>query len=159
VLLYFPLVARLSFLIGIWTNSPTKAIFISLTTLVAWIVLPVVVLITFFEMFSIRPGDGVAKLLLFSPASIIAFTEFNDLDDLGRNVWATWFLNLMIHGGALTAIIWFTNRNAANMLGRYEVDFAHHSEFSISKIVNEGLGFGDSDSENSTVNPPSHSDG
>lgn len=120
VLLYLPLFAWLSFLIGLWMKTSTRAIFASLAVVITWIILPLPVLISIFEAMHLRPGSPLAMTLLLSPAAVPAFSEMNDLDDLGHFLWLTVIINVLLYGTLLYFVRRLAVGKAAHLLGRAE---------------------------------------
>ena len=122
ILIYLPMIGWLSFLMGLWMNSQAKAIVATMAVIVAWIVLPVLVLISVFEALDINPGSEGAIMLISSPAAVVIFIEFNDINDLNRNVWIVFFLNTLLYVGFMVFFRWWCIRSAAHMLGRSEAE-------------------------------------
>ncbi len=126
VLIMPSMIAWLSFLIGLWMKTSTRAIFTSLAVLTAWIVLPFPVLISCFELFNIRPGDWPATLLMSSPAAMPLFTEVGELDDLTRwanslgMAWGPVILYVLAYGAILFGIRRLALVYAGQLLGRAE---------------------------------------
>jgi len=123
ILIYFSMVAWMSFFIGLWMKTPTRAIFAALSLIVAWVVLPVLMILVLGTLFFDRgPSEGLAYLLLSSPAAMILFSELNDTP---RNVdhFFLWLLNSFFYGSITIALWWLCREKAANMLGRAEKNY------------------------------------
>lgn len=121
VLLSLPLIAWLSFLIGLRMKTSTRAIFASLAAVLSWIILPFPVLISLFEAFHVPQGHPWTMTLLVSPAAVPAFSEMRHLDNLGRSLWLTAILNLILYGALLYVVRRMALKQAARCLGRVEV--------------------------------------
>ena len=122
VALYLPLVAWMSFYIGLRMKTQTRAIFTSLAIIVAWIGLPLIVLISIFEALHMRPGSTAGMLLLVSPATLPAFSEANELDNLGGDPFLLFVLNTVFYAAIALFLRWRCLTQAAQLLGRLEDD-------------------------------------
>ena len=131
--IYLPLVAWLSLFIGIRIRSQSKAIFATLATLVAWCVLPVFFVMLMFEALGWH-GSG-QLFCLASPAAIIPFNEFFDLDEfLARPMgvssrsarataeWVAVILNFTVYGAIMFAIRSLCLTDLDRRLGRSSGD-------------------------------------
>jgi ABC-type transport system involved in multi-copper enzyme maturation permease subunit len=121
--IYLPLVAWLSFLIGLKTRSGGRAIIASLGVIVGWCILPIVfVFLPIMILFSGRtgPDDGLVYLLLLSPATIIPVNEFSELMQFSRTPWLAVTLNFLLYGFFLVVIRTICLTNADHLLGRAE---------------------------------------
>jgi hypothetical protein len=120
VVIYLPMVAWISFAVGLWVRSQARAIFGALAVIVAWCVIPMVIGITIMEVFRMYGQREWNWLILLSPASIIPFTEFSDLDEFGHAPWLAVFLNTLAYGSVLFAVRLLCLTNAPGLLGRAE---------------------------------------
>ena len=59
-------------------------------------------------------------LILLSPASIIPFTEFSDLDEFNHAPWLAVILNTLTYGTVLFVVRLLCLTNAPGLLGRAE---------------------------------------
>ena len=122
VAIYFPLVAWLSFAIGLWVRSQTRAIFGSLAIIVAWCVIPMIVAVLVMEALQPYGGRQYDWLLLFSPAMIIPFAEYSfaDLQWITQMPWAAVFMNCFVYGTVLAVVRLWCVVSAPRLLGRAE---------------------------------------
>lgn len=104
VAIYLPMVAWLSTLIGLKSRTQGRAIIVSLAVIVGWCVLPLVLMIPYEAAFGLRRHDPISYLLFLSPATVIPFTEFNELDDFNDSAWTAAVLNTIWYAGCLVAI-------------------------------------------------------
>lgn len=119
------LFAWVSMLMGMWMKTSTRAIFASLALVVGWMILPIVVLVTFFEMFHVGRHSVIVMSLIASPAMVPFLTEIGEMDDLFDQdmVWPVVITHIMIYTSLLFAIRWFCLKRAAKLLGRSEDDW------------------------------------
>jgi ABC-type transport system involved in multi-copper enzyme maturation permease subunit len=122
VAIYLPMVAWVSFYVGLRVRSQVKAIFASLAIIVGWCALPVFALAILDEMFRIHVmrSDPLAYLFLLSPASIIPFTEFSALDELNNTPWLAMFFNYAYYAAILLVVRWACLDGAPRFLRRTE---------------------------------------
>ncbi|TWT57469.1 ABC-2 family transporter protein [Thalassoglobus neptunius] len=118
--LSLPMFAWLSLLMGLWMKSSTKAIFSSLAIIVAWMVIPMVVLITLFEMFHVGRHDGIVTTLMMSPVVVPFLHEISELDDLFDSHWPIVLANILMYGCFLSLFRYLCYKNGARLLGRSE---------------------------------------
>lgn len=104
VAIYLPMVAWLSTLIGLRTRTQGRAIIVSLAVIVGWCVLPLVLMIPYEVVVNLQRQDPAGYLMLLSPATIIPFTEFNELDNFSPRPWTPAVLNTIWYAGCLVAI-------------------------------------------------------
>ena len=120
VVVYLPLVAWTSFHIGLRVRSQSRAIFAALAVIVAWCIIPIVVAATMSEIFDLYRHSMLDYGFLLSPAAVIPYSEFSELDQFNETPWLAMIVNFMGYGSALFAIRWFTLCSAARSLGRAE---------------------------------------
>lgn len=120
VFIYLPLVAWVSFAIGLRVRSQNRAIFAALATLVAWCALPVILTVSILEIFHLHAPNPLNYAFLLSPISVIPFAEFSDLDDINNTPWLAMVLNFLFYGVILLVIRWVSLSSAARHLGRSE---------------------------------------
>lgn len=123
VLIYLPLLAWLSFAIGLRIKSQTRAIFASLALIVVWCALPFITGIVIHEGFrSVNYRESpLSYIFLLSPISVIAFSEFSELTMFNSTPWIATFVNWLIYGGLLIAVREWCLLTASRRLGRSEV--------------------------------------
>jgi ABC-type transport system involved in multi-copper enzyme maturation permease subunit len=120
VVIYLPMVAWISFAVGLWVRSQARAIFGSLAVIVAWCVIPMVIGITIMEVFRMYGSREWNWLMLLGPASIIPFTEFSGLDEFNHAPWLAVLLNTLTYGSVLFVVRLLCLTNAPGLLGRAE---------------------------------------
>lgn len=120
VAVYLPLVAWVSFAIGLRVKSQARAIFGSLAVIVGWCAVPLILGVSIMELFRLH-GDSVFHyLLLTSPAAIIPFAEFSALDEFNNTPWLAVFFNYSFYIPILLFVRWQSLAFAARHLGRAE---------------------------------------
>jgi hypothetical protein len=127
VVVYLPLVAWVSFHVGLRVRSQTRAILGALALIVGWSAVPLILVMTFSEVFRwhLHGGSPLSYAFLLSPVSMIPMTEFCALDEIDRNsLWLPVFLNFLYYGGILLFLRRRTLRSAALYLGRAEAAHA-----------------------------------
>jgi hypothetical protein len=124
IAIYLPLVAWVSFAIGLRVRSQTRAIFAALAVIVVWCAAPFILGIVLHE----GPGGFLnyresllSYVFLLSPISVIAFSEFSDLDMFNSTPWGATIVNWVIYGGLLLVVRQWCLLTAARRLGRAEV--------------------------------------
>lgn len=125
VAICLPLFAWVSMFFGMWMKTSTRAIFAALAFIVAWMIVPLIVLIMVFEMMHVGPSDELAVLLISSPATVPFAMEIGEIDDIFDD--AIWFgiaMNFVVYGGLLFAARFVCLKNAARLLGRSEDDWS-----------------------------------
>ncbi|MBL8850374.1 MAG: ABC transporter permease subunit [Planctomycetaceae bacterium] len=122
IAIYLPLLAWIGFAIGLVIRSQTRAIFSALALVTTWCIVPFLLgVIVHEELRWFRFGDSPANfLLLLSPISIVAFSEFSDLEMFYRTPYEAVLVNCVLYGGLLYFIRNWCLRNAAAKLGRGE---------------------------------------
>jgi hypothetical protein len=120
VVIYLPMVAWISFGIGLWVRSQARAIFASLAVIVAWCAVPLIIGVTIMEVFRMYGQREWNWLTLLSPASIIPFTEFSGLDEFSHAPWLAVILNTLTYGSVLFVVRLLCLTNAPGLLGRAE---------------------------------------
>lgn len=121
VIVYFQLIAWLSFLIGVRVRNQSRAIFGALFALAGWCTLPFLIVIPFMELFLYQPAANreLEYLLLFSPATILGMNEFDELGRFGLGTpWVTVILNFLAFGAVLRLIQRAALQNVDRYLGR-----------------------------------------
>lgn len=125
VIVYLPMVAWLSFLIGLKVKTQTRAIIGSLAALVAWCILPLIIVVTIMEAINPRSNDILYALV--SPMMIIPVNENNQFGSyqnaLSRGHLFRWLVvlgNFAFYGGCAFLFRWLCLRHADRYLGRRE---------------------------------------
>ncbi|MBI5759912.1 MAG: hypothetical protein HZA46_15445, partial [Planctomycetales bacterium] len=101
---YLPMIAWLSFWIGLWTRSQSRAIIGALASVIGWCVLPFLFIVLPTEIisrhvFGVHIGSGsiFSLLLLLSPATIVGLNEVNELNEVWNSPWLAVILNFVIY--------------------------------------------------------------
>ncbi len=124
VCIYLPLFAWVSMLLGMWMKTSTRAIFASLALVVGWMVLPIVFLVTFIEIFDFDHSGLISLGFIASPAMVPFFLEVGAIDEIFDDyVWSAIFLNVIFYAGLLFAVRGFCLKYSAKFLGRSEDDW------------------------------------
>ena len=131
IAVYFPLIAWLSFYVGLRVRTQARAIIGSLAALVGWCVAPWLLLFPFAILLRPRNESPFSFLTLFSPATIIPMNEFGDIErmyGLGGNVfedgsffpfaWLAILLNFGFYTAAFLMIRHLALTGADRLLGR-----------------------------------------
>ena len=121
--IYLPLAAWLSLLIGLKVRMQARAVIAAMTALVAWCVLPVVLVTAPLDII-VRPA-GIDRHLvncsaLLSPAVIVPFNEYDRLDEFSSEPWIPLIVNFVAYGACLLVLRWFCLSQADRMMGRLE---------------------------------------
>lgn len=119
VLVYMPMLVWFSTWIGMRTKSQARAIIMTLGGLVAWCLVPMMIIAMISEMTHIRINHGMGVMMaLSSPMTIVPFAEFNDLNDLGLDPVPMMFLNFAWYGFLTLILRSMCFANADRWLGR-----------------------------------------
>ena len=121
VMVYFPLVAWLSFLIGLRVKTHARAIMASTAAIVVWCAAPLVFLTIPLEISLGHPGHADREIIefsaLLSPATIIPSNEFSGLSELG-NPWIAVCCNFALYGTLALVFRNLSLKHADRWLGR-----------------------------------------
>jgi len=116
MLIYFAMIAAVATLAGLKLKTQTRAIFATLGIIVAWNLLPALLLGPLFEINRFHWGDGAEYFLMSIPALMIGANEFREFTD----PWTALFVNSVWYGG-ITAGLWTMCRVGFDgMLGRFD---------------------------------------
>lgn len=121
-LIYLPMIGWLSVALGLRIRSHIKAIFTTVLVIVAWCIVPFMLLAPFFITRVLDPGDG-EWLLQLSPATIIPLNEFNELGRNGKQLGMWWRIigNAVFYGliylGLRTWCLWSSDNAVGRMTG------------------------------------------
>ncbi|MBS0264861.1 MAG: hypothetical protein JSS02_23195 [Planctomycetes bacterium] len=112
-LIYLPMFAWLSFLIGLKTKSPGRAIVGSLAAIVGWCLLPILSCILPIEALSrgTQFYQDAAIIMITSPLALIAINEVG----APPNIFETWIpltVNCVLYGTALGLLRWWVKQAA-----------------------------------------------
>lgn len=116
--IYLPMLSWLAVLIGLRLKRFVPSLIATLLVIVVGSGLSMALIILIFDQLRIRPGDGLAILLLFSPFSFLLFNEIGDLDKLGHSPWLLLACNSVLYGTIWWGLREFCLRNVANLLDR-----------------------------------------
>jgi hypothetical protein len=127
VVVYFPLVAWLSLLIGLKVRTQVRAIIGSMGAIAAWciaplvfIVMPLAIIVNAYRMSGSSDWNSVTELAsLLSPATIVFVNEVEGLNQF-QNPWLSLWFNFAVYGAALFAFRAICLKNADRWLGRVE---------------------------------------
>lgn len=124
VVTYLPLLSWLSIWIGLKTKSPTRATLTALIAIVAWCVIPLIVILVYWESW-LRPrgggsieSAGYAMLLQTSPLGLLFGSEFGSLHQFSEIQLLPMFVNLAIYGSACLILRKRVLLHADRLLGR-----------------------------------------
>jgi hypothetical protein len=116
VLIYLPMISWLSFWIGLKIRSQGKAICAAVGTLVAWCLIPLLVLFPFIIMMAMN-GTGEGELLtIVSPMMIIPFNEFANYPD----PWEAFYINTAVYGTIMLIMRFTCLFRSVRLLGRHD---------------------------------------
>lgn len=118
IFVYLPLVAYLSMYIGMRVRNPTRAILTAVAAVVGWVAFLPFIIILVCDAFLRGPDWVWTWSLIVSPATIVPFNEFNDLDDIMDNEVVLVVLNFALHIGLLALFRAGCLRQADRLLGR-----------------------------------------
>ena len=120
IAIYFPMIAWLSFLVGMLVRSQSRAIITSLAIIVGWCALPICLLAFINEVLigGFVNRDTFGFLYLLSPVSIIPFNEFNAYREIGDAPWVIVLINFVMYGTCLFVFRTLCLRLANRLLGR-----------------------------------------
>lgn len=117
--IYLPMVAWLSFLIGLMMKTQARAIVAALGAIVGWCVLPLIfIFLPLAITFQPNSSSPLMFLALLSPASIVPVNEFSEMHEFGHSPWVAVVLNFLGYGAMLVLIRFACLANADRFLGR-----------------------------------------
>ena len=117
--IYLIMVAWIGTLLGLRANTQLKAIVSSLTVVVLWVAVPFAIIVPIIITLNVQQDDLLSLIIFFSPASIIVFNFWGELDRVGGD--STWFpiiLNSMFYGFCAWKIRRYTLANLSRLLKR-----------------------------------------
>ena len=117
--IFAPIVAWLSFYVGLRMKTQARAIFTTLAILVVWCAGPFLLAMPFLVMLS-GGEEPFEYLMALSPAAMIGCTEFGELDSLGGSPWGTVLFVYVLYGFLLTTLRTQCLLHASRFLGRAE---------------------------------------
>lgn len=114
VLIYLPMISWMSFWIGLKVRSQGKAICGAVGALVAWCLIPLLVLLPFLIMMDLN-GPGESELLtIVSPMMIVGFNEFSSYPD----PWEAFLINTSVYGTIMLILRFSCLFRSVRLLGR-----------------------------------------
>ncbi len=116
MLIYFPMVAAVATLAGLKLKTQTRAIFATLGLIVAWNLLPLLVLGPLFEIYNFRWTNGAEYFLMSIPALMIGANEFREF----TSPWTALFANSIWYGGITVGLWAICLVGFDGMLGRFD---------------------------------------
>jgi hypothetical protein len=127
IAVYFPLIAWVSFLIGLRVRTHARAIMAATATLVVWCAAPIFLVTIPLEILFGHPGRMDREFIncstLLSPAMIIPANEFSELPEFG-NPWLAVCSNFLVYGALALLFRAMSLDNADRWLGRSsDLDF------------------------------------
>jgi hypothetical protein len=137
-LIYLPMVAWLSFLIGLKSKSQGRAIIGSLAAIVGWCILPFLICIAPVAFLSMGSSvhEDAALIMIVSPISLIAI---NEIGNGGPRLFRTVLplcLNCLLYGSALIAFRVMAFESAAKAFGRGAIGRREEIPFIKGEISN-----------------------
>lgn len=120
VVVYLPLIAWVSFAIGLRLKSQARAIFASLAVIVGWCAIPPIIGVSVGELFRLYQASPLHYFLLLSPATILPLAEFSALDEINDTPWLALIFNYSLYIPILLFVRWQSLAFAAQHLGRAE---------------------------------------
>jgi ABC-type transport system involved in multi-copper enzyme maturation permease subunit len=127
IAVYFPLIAWLSFLIGLKVRTHARAIMAATATIVVWCVAPIFLVTIPLEILFGHPGrldrEFINCSTLLGPATIIPINEFSELPEFG-SPWLAVCSNFLVYGALALLFRTMSLDNADRWLGRSsDLDF------------------------------------
>ena len=120
IAIYLRSVAWLSMLIGIRVRSQARAIFTTVTVILAWCVMPMFAVVMFFQIARISPNTPWTLMAFVSPAMIIPFNEFMSFRELGVSPRTAIVVNFAFHGALMRLFRYLCHSRTKHYLGRCE---------------------------------------
>jgi ABC-type transport system involved in multi-copper enzyme maturation permease subunit len=122
IVIYLPMIAWMSFLVGMLLRTQGKAIIASLGIIIFWCVAPVCFLVFIDEVLfrGFMRNDAFQFLMLFSPLTIIPINEFNEYQSIGDMPWTAVIVNFVAYGICLFSFRFACLHLANRLLGRGE---------------------------------------
>ena len=139
--LYLPMLAWISFAIGLRIRSQTRAIFAALAFVITWCAVPFIfgMLVHEDARWVLFGKSELNYLMLASPVTMIAFGELSRLGDLNSTATTAVFMNFTIYGGILMLVRSWCLRSAAQQLGRAELPGGPGSEMPVRRGGFQGI--------------------
>lgn len=122
IAIYLPMIAWMSFLVGMVLRTQGRAIIASLGIIIFWCVAPVCFLAFIGEVLfrGIIRGEGFRFLFLLSPVAMIPINEFNQYRSIGDTPWTAVTVNFVWYGIWLIVFRQLCLRLTNRLLGRGE---------------------------------------
>lgn len=116
MLIYLPMFAAVATLAGLKLKTQTRAIFATLGLIVAWNLVPLMVLGPLFDILHYRWEDGAQYSLMSIPAVMIGANEFRAF----TSPWTALFMNSIWYGGITVGLWALCLVGFDGMLGRFD---------------------------------------
>ena len=120
ILIYMPMIAWFSFLVGMVAKSQSKAIIAAIGGTVGWCVIPPLLLAPVAIIVSPGRHSPFNFLLLFSPAVIVPINEFAEMEMFGDAPWLALGMNVIFYGGIAIILRLLCTVLAPYLLGRHD---------------------------------------
>jgi hypothetical protein len=104
--------------IGLRSRSQTRAVLMALGSMIAWCVVPLLVLFVFVVTFRLRDQEPTTWFLLLSPMMSVVLNEYNAYHHLFDYPWVAVVMNLAWYGALWAVVRAWCLRNAPLWLGR-----------------------------------------
>jgi hypothetical protein len=123
ILVYLPLVAWMSFYIGLRVKTQARAIVVAVGAVLAWCLGPMIFIVLPIEII-FRPAfnSGWAFCGLTSPMGIVAFNEDYNWNQLLNRPWLAMFLNFSWYAIWAVVFRWLCFAQADRLLGRVSLN-------------------------------------
>ena len=118
--IYLPMVAWLSFLIGMFIKTQSKAIMVAIGSVIGWCLIPPMLLAPFAMLIQPDNESPFNVMLLFSPMIIVGVNEFNELGIFAGSPWFAVVANSIWYGSMALLLRVLCTVTASWLLGRRE---------------------------------------
>ncbi len=118
VFIFLPMFAWVSLWIGLKVRSKSRAIIVTLITVLGWITVPFLLVGLVHVLGDFYYDSAVNIFTLFSPLSILVVTETGDFDMVGTVPGVAIVLTYLWHGALLFYFRWLCLKRADRYLGR-----------------------------------------
>jgi ABC-type transport system involved in multi-copper enzyme maturation permease subunit len=120
-LIYLPMIAWLSVLIGLRVRSQMKAVLTALSVVIAWCIVPVFLVVLSFELLDINSRSGLGMFLVASPMMAVLFSEIGEMHEVGGP--ASFFVvNTGIYWFISSRLKKYCHRRMGHWLGRDDAE-------------------------------------
>lgn len=121
-LIYLPMIAWLSVLIGLRVRSQMKAVLTALSVVIAWCIVPVFLVVFVIGLFSLNPNSGLGLLLVASPMMAVLFSEVGEMREFGAPGVVAFVLNTGIYWYIGNRLKKYCHRRMGHWLGRHDAE-------------------------------------